>query len=114
MLEADIPAETKVTTEEMEDAKTILENRSNGLGVSEVLFQVAGNRRIVAEFPGLTNTSQVVQTLKQVGQLAFIPMGQNPVAEGETIKIDYTKIGTKIGSIPENCLLQQQVRRNRS
>ncbi len=104
MLEADIPAETKVTTEEMEDAKTILENRSNGLGVSEVLFQVAGNRRIVAEFPGLTNTSQVVQTLKQVGQLAFIPMGQNPVAEGQTIKIDYTKIGTKIGSIPENAL----------
>lgn len=102
LLEADLPAETQVTSAEMEEAKGILENRSNGLGVSEVVFQVAGNRRIVGEFPGLTNTTQVIQTLKQVGQLAFIPMGQNPVAEGKSIKIDYTKIGTKTGVIPEN------------
>lgn len=104
LLEADLPAETQVSVSEMEEAKNILENRANGLGVSEVVFQVAGNRRIVGEFPGLTDTSQVIQTLKQVGQLAFIPMGQNPVAEGETIKIDYTKIGTKTGVIPENKL----------
>ncbi|NLF52319.1 MAG: protein translocase subunit SecD [Leptolinea sp.] len=104
LLEADLPEETQVSSEEMEDAKTILENRANGLGVSEVVFQVAGNRRIVAEFPGLTDTSQVVQTLKQVGQLAFVPMGQYPVEEGETIKIDYTKIGTKTGVIPDNAL----------
>jgi preprotein translocase subunit SecD len=102
LLEADLPAETEVTTAEMEDAKTILENRANGLGVSEVVFQVAGSRRIVGEFPGLKNTSQVIQTLKQVGQLAFIPMGKNPIAEGQKIKIDYSKIGTKTGVIPEN------------
>jgi preprotein translocase subunit SecD len=104
LLEADLPAETTVTQEEMDDAKKILENRANGLGVSEVVFQVAGNRRIVGEFPGLTNTSEVIQTLKQVGQLAFVPMGTNPVAEGTKIKIDYTKIGTKTGVIPENKL----------
>jgi preprotein translocase subunit SecD len=104
LLEADLPAKTEVTTTEMEEAKNILESRANGLGVSEVTFQVAGSRRIVGEFPGLTDTSQVIQTLKQVGQLAFIPMGQNPVAEGEKIKIDYTKIGTKTGVIPENTL----------
>lgn len=104
LLEADLPAETAVSTTEMEEAKGILENRANGLGVSEVTFQVAGNRRIVGEFPGLTETSQVIQTLKQVGQLAFIPMGNNPVAEGEKVKIDYTKIGTKTGVIPDNTL----------
>lgn len=104
LLEADLPAETNVTETELEDAKKILENRSNGLGVSEVVFQVAGNRRIVGEFPGLTDTSQVIQTLKQVGQLAFVPMGKTPVAVGETIKIDYTNIGTKTGVIPENIL----------
>jgi preprotein translocase subunit SecD len=31
-------------------------------------------------------------------------MGNHPLAEGETIKIDYTKIGTKTGEIPENAL----------
>jgi len=104
LLEADLPADTQVTQDEMDDAKKILENRANGLGVSEVVFQVAGNRRIVGEFPGLTNTSEVIQTLKQVGQLAFVPMGTKPVAEGSKIKIDYTKIGTKTGVIPENKL----------
>ena len=104
LLEADLPADSKITTEEMEEAKTILENRANGLGVSEVVFQLAGDRRIVGEFPGLTDTSQVIETLKQVGQLAFVPMGNHPLPEGETIKIDYTKIGTKTGEIPENAL----------
>jgi preprotein translocase subunit SecD len=104
LLEADLPAETQVTSTELEEAKKILESRANGLGVSEVTFQVAGNRRIVGEFPGLTETSQVIQTLKQVGQLAFIPMGNNPVPEGQKVKIDYTKIGTKTGVIPDNKL----------
>jgi preprotein translocase subunit SecD len=104
LLEVDLPAETQVTQEELEQAKGILESRSNALGVSEVVFQIAGNRRIVGEFPGLTDTSQVIQTLKQVGQLAFVPMGQNPVAYGQEIKIDYSQVGTKTGVIPENKL----------
>jgi preprotein translocase subunit SecD len=102
LLEVDLPAETQVTGQELEDAKGILQSRSNALGVSEVVFQIAGNRRIVGEFPGLTNTSQVIQTLKQVGQLAFVPMGKNPVDRGKEIKIDYSKLGTKTGVIPEN------------
>ncbi|MEI8132815.1 MAG: protein translocase subunit SecD [Leptolinea sp.] len=102
LLEVDLPAETQVTAQEMEDAKKILESRSNALGVSEVVFQVAGNRRIVGEFPGLTNTSQVIQTLKQVGQLAFVPMGKTPADRGKEIKIDYAKLATKTGVIPEN------------
>jgi len=36
-------------------AASILENRSNALGVSEVVFQVAGDNYIVGEFPGLEN-----------------------------------------------------------
>lgn len=88
LLEADVPATTQVDAQALEDAKKIIENRSNGLGVSEVLFQIAGNRRIVGEFPGLTNTEQVVAVLKQTGQLEFVDMGDNPVAEGKTIKTD--------------------------
>jgi preprotein translocase subunit SecD len=105
LLEVDLPAETQVTSEELEQAKGILQSRSNALGVSEVVFQIAGNRRIVGEFPGLTNTSQVIQTLKQVGQLAFVPMGKTPVGQGQEIKIDYTKVGTKTGVIPDNVIV---------
>ncbi len=86
LLEADVPQDTEVTTQSLQDARLILENRSNGLGVSEVMFQVAGNRRIMGEFPGLTDTEQVIEILKQTGQLEFVDMGDTYLSEGTIIK----------------------------
>lgn len=85
LLEADVPAEQEVNAQSMQDARTILENRSNGLGVSDVVFQVAGSRRIVGEFPGLTDTEQVVSVLKQTGQLEFVDFGDTLVPEGTVV-----------------------------
>lgn len=79
---------TEPTQDQMNTAKTILENRSNGLGVSEVTMQTVGSNRIVGEFPGLTNTDEVIKTLKQTGQLEFIDMGSTPLSEGETVITD--------------------------
>ncbi|MBI9047823.1 MAG: protein translocase subunit SecD [Anaerolineaceae bacterium] len=89
LLEADLPEGTEVTATEMETAKTILENRTNGLGVSEVVFQVAGENRIVGEFPGLTNTDEVIATLKETGQLEFVDFGTNRFIEGTEVVTDY-------------------------
>ena len=86
LLEADVPENQEVNAQSMQDARTILENRSNGLGVSDVVFQVAGSRRIVGEFPGLTDTEQVVSVLKQTGQLEFVDFGDTYVEEGTVIK----------------------------
>jgi preprotein translocase subunit SecD len=99
LLEVDLPADAAVSSQSLEDAKTILENRSNALGVSEVLFQIAGPRRIVGEFPGVTDTSQVIATLKEVGQLALVPMGANPLPAGSLLKVDLTKIGKSLVEI---------------
>jgi preprotein translocase subunit SecD len=88
LLEADVPADRVITSEEINNTKTILENRSNGLGVSEVVMQVAGERRIVAEFPGVSNPEEVVAALKQTALLEFVDMGDTPVAAGETIVTD--------------------------
>lgn len=88
LLEADVPAGQLVSAQEMQDTQKILENRSNGLGVSEVLFQTAGSRRIVGEFPGVTDTTQVINALKQTGLLEFVDMGSNPVQEGNTVVTD--------------------------
>jgi preprotein translocase subunit SecD len=100
LLEVDLPTNTSVTAQQMQDAKSILESRSNGLGVSETTFQVTGSRRIIGEFPGLTNTSDVIKTLKTTGQLAFVPMGNNPLKEGEKIKVDYTTAGIAVEQLP--------------
>lgn len=85
LLEADVPADQNVDAQALQDAKTILENRSNGLGVNEVLFQVAGTRRIVGEFPGLSNTEEVLEILKQTGQLEFVDFGTNFLPEGTEV-----------------------------
>lgn len=88
LLEADLPADTSIDDQDMQDARLILENRSNGLGVSEVVFQVAGERRIVGEFPGLTNTEQVISTLKETGLLEFVDLGSTRLEEGTVIQTD--------------------------
>lgn len=88
LLEADLPEGTPIDAQTMETAKTILENRSNGLGVSEVNFQVAGERRIVGEFPGLTNTEEVLAVLKEKGQLEFVDLGDTWLEAGTPIKTD--------------------------
>lgn len=88
LMEVDKPADFVVDPQSLQDAKLILENRSNGLGVSEVVFQVAGDRRIVGEFPGLTNTEDVIAVLKQTGELEFVDMGSEPLPEGTVIKTD--------------------------
>ena len=89
LLEADVPADTVITTEELTNAKNILQNRANALGVSEITMQTAGDRRIVAEFPGVTNPEEVVATLKQTALLEFVDMGSTPVAVGSLIQTDF-------------------------
>ncbi len=89
LLEADVPADTAVSAEELNNAKNILQNRANALGVSEIVMQTAGDRRIVAEFPGVTNPEEVVAALKQTALLEFVDMGTTPVPAGTTIQTDF-------------------------
>lgn len=70
-------------------AATILENRSNALGVSEVVFQVAGDSYIVGEFPGLENINEVIDVIKQTGLLEFVDLGDTFLPPGTIIKTDY-------------------------
>jgi preprotein translocase subunit SecD len=89
LLEADLPPDVKVTSEELDNAKNILQNRANALGVSEIVMQTAGDRRIVAEFPGITNPEEVVASLKQTALLEFVDMATTPLQEGTVIKTDF-------------------------
>jgi preprotein translocase subunit SecD len=93
LLEADVPAGTTVSQQSLQDTMSILENRVNGLGLSDVTFQLVGSNRILAEFPGITNTDQVILLLKETGQLAFVPMGTNRLPEGTQIQVDYSAVG---------------------
>ncbi|NTW44256.1 MAG: protein translocase subunit SecD [Anaerolineaceae bacterium] len=101
ILKAEIPEGTQVASDSLQIAKQILENRSNGLGVSEVVFQVAGSDRIVGEFPGATNSDEVINSIKQTGVLEFVDLGDNlwRFVAGEEIVTDFTS-PTKVESVP--------------
>ncbi len=89
LLEADVPADTIIKAEDLTNAKNILQNRANALGVSEISMQTAGERRIVAEFPGISNPEEVVAALKQTALLEFVDMGTTPLPEGTKIQTDF-------------------------
>lgn len=74
----------------LDDTASILETRANALGVSEVIFQVAGDKYILGEFPGLTNTEDVIASVKQTGLLEFVDAGDTQLAPDTVIVTDYT------------------------
>ena len=86
LLEADVPANTAVKSEDLSVTRQILDNRANALGVSEVLMQTAGERRIVAEFPGVSNPEEVVAALQQTALLEFVDFGSNPLPAGSKVE----------------------------
>ena len=59
------------TQEELEQVRTVLENRINALGVAEPLIQIEGKNRIVIELPGLSPEDQE-RALKLIGQRAVL------------------------------------------
>jgi len=89
LLEADLPADATISSDDLKVTRQILESRANALGVSEVVMQVAPPRRIVAEFPGLQDPEQVIASLQQTGLLEFVDIGASPIAEGTIIQTDY-------------------------
>lgn len=85
LLQADVPAGTEVTRDQIEVAKGIIERRVNALGVVEPLIQVQGTNRIVVELPGVQNPDEAIKVFGSTGLLEFVDAGSNPPAEGEVI-----------------------------
>ena len=89
LLEADLPADATIDPTDLETTRQILEKRANALGVSEVLMQTAGARRIVAEFPGVQNPEEVISALQQTGLLEFVDTGSVAPSAGSLIQTDF-------------------------
>jgi preprotein translocase subunit SecD len=101
LLEADLPAGTNIAASDLETTRQILEKRANALGVSEVVMQTAGDRRIVAEFPGVKNPEDVISSLQQTGLLEFVDTGDTRPAEGTIIKTDFGTGAASASATPD-------------
>lgn len=90
LLEADLPAGETVTADAMEAAKTIVENRVNGLGVTEPLVQLQGETRIIVQLPGIENPDEAIETLRSTGLLEFVDAGDVFLPEETVIQTSYS------------------------
>ena len=62
---------TKITPNEMEGVKSVLEKRVNGLGVSDSQLQTVGNNQLLLELPGEQDPSGAAKVLGKTALLEF-------------------------------------------
>lgn len=86
VLEADLPEGQELTEGAMEAARIIVDNRVNGLGVTEPLVQLQGDNRIIVELPGISNPDLAISTIRETGLLEFVDAGSSPIPEGTLIQ----------------------------
>ena len=92
LLEADLPPDVEVSPENMQTARRIIEDRVNGLGVSEAVVQIAGDRRILVELPGQRDPEQALSAIKDTALLEFVDFGD--LSPQEVSLLINTKINT--------------------
>ena len=75
------------TAEEMEAAKSVIENRINGLGVAEPEVRLEGNNRISVELPGVEDADEAVRVIGTTAKLQFVRYDNGAVIlDGTTLK----------------------------
>lgn len=86
LLEADVPADEAITREQMDTARNIISQRINGLGVSEPVVQLEGERRILVELPGIDDPEEAFSLIQGTALLEFVDTGTQPLPEGLCIR----------------------------
>jgi len=96
LLEADLPENAQIDAAQMEIARNIVQQRTDAVGVNENVIQIAGERRIVGEFPGLEDTESVLETIQQTGLLEFVDTGDFSPEPGTILTTDYNPSGEPV------------------
>jgi protein-export membrane protein SecD len=86
LLEVDVPADEPVDPGDLATARQIIDQRVNGLGVSEPLVQVDGSRRILVELPGIKDPDAAIDVVRQTALLEFIDTGSQPLPQGMCVR----------------------------
>jgi len=96
LLEADLPPEREIPSDQLDTARQIIDQRVNALGVTEPLVQTEGNRRILVELPGIDNPEEAVTLIRETALLEFVDTGSQPLPEGTCIR-------TTLNEGPSSC-----------
>lgn len=85
LLETDLSAGQTLPEEALNSAKIIVEQRVNGLGLTEPTVQLQGENRMIVELPGVKNPEQAIETIRSTGQLEFVDPGGRILGTGDYI-----------------------------
>ena len=75
------PEIKQITTRQLQDVLSVVENRVNGLGVSESVVQTVGSDQILVQLPGVNDPQQAERVLGGTAQLEF--RKQKPGSEAQ-------------------------------
>jgi preprotein translocase subunit SecD len=104
-----IPTATHpVSADDMNTIRTIIENRINGLGVTEPIVQTQGSDRVVVEIPGVSNEQQVRDLIGSTGRLDFVPIPTSmtgTIGQGTVLGTDIPACPSDLSTITDPCLL---------
>lgn len=85
VLEAQTDLKGQELREKMLEAKSIIEQRVNGLGLTEPIIVIEGEDRIRVELPGLNNEQDAVGMIGKTAKLQFIDPAGKEVLTGENV-----------------------------
>ncbi|MCW2278061.1 protein translocase subunit SecD [Heliophilum fasciatum] len=80
------PGGPEVTREQILQVQSVMEQRVNGLGVTEPIIQPQGNNRLVIELPGVQNPEEAINLIGRTALLTFRTADGTVVVEGKDLK----------------------------
>ncbi len=98
-----------VSTSQLDEAVTILNNRVNGLGVSGAEVASSGTNQISVSIPGVKNSAQVLSEIGQTAQLYFRPVlcyapgYVSTTVNAKTAKGKKAPVSVSPGPLPTSC-----------
>ncbi|MGO1368056.1 MAG: protein translocase subunit SecD [Senegalia sp. (in: firmicutes)] len=86
VLEAKSDASGEELKKKMTEAKAIIDQRVNGLGVTEPIITIEGEDRIRIELPGLKDTQEAFDMIGKTAELQFINSEGEVIVSGKNVK----------------------------
>ncbi|SMB95708.1 preprotein translocase subunit SecD [Desulfonispora thiosulfatigenes DSM 11270] len=74
-----LEAPKNATADDIDKVIAILENRVNGMGLTEPEIRKEGERRVLVELPGVENPEEAVKSLGKMANLEFVRVDNNEV-----------------------------------
>ncbi|MGM0368803.1 MAG: protein translocase subunit SecD [Bacillota bacterium] len=86
VLEAQDTDQAKVDSEAMERVRSVIKRRVNGMGLTEPVIQLEGEKRIIVELPGVEDPNEAIKTIGKTAQLQFKNEAGEVLMTGDKVK----------------------------